>query len=211
MPIFQYAKLVRDNIKKWHEEAGHTVMATQLTGDKLKTALMHKLQEECEEAMATTNRSELIEELADVQQVIQDLCNVAAISRSEIDAIRIKKLDRKGGFSKGVYIEQVSIPNEEDTWAKYCRKDPIKYPELSVEPQNNSAPPTIANGVYKHSKSNRLYQVIATALHTETNDTMVIYKPLYKSEHSLFARPYNQFIETITLNGEQVPRFECIY
>ncbi len=210
MPIFQYAKLVRDNIKKWHEEAGHTVIATQLRGDDLKTALMHKLQEECDEVMATTDRTELIEELADVRQVIQDLCNVAAISGSEIDAIRMKKLARKGGFSKEVYIEQVTIPNEEDMWANYCRKDPIKYPELSLEVQNNSALPTITNGVYKHSKSNRLYQVIATALHTETNDTMVIYKPLYKSEHSLFARPYDQFVETITLHGERVPRFEYI-
>ncbi len=68
----------------------------------------------------------------------------------------------------------------------------------------------IALGKYRHTKSGKLYQVIGTALHTETEDMLVIYKPSYDSEYELFARPVEMFIENIIIDGNEVPRFEKI-
>ena len=66
----------------------------------------------------------------------------------------------------------------------------------------------IEKGIYKHSKSGRLYEVIGMALETETSEMMVVYRPLYESEFELFARPYAMFMEKVTINGREVPRFE---
>ena len=71
-------------------------------------------------------------------------------------------------------------------------------------------------GTYRHSKSGKRYEVVDVAMHTETNEMMVVYRALYKSpdlaeqygDHPLFVRPYDMFFETVEIDGEMVPRFE---
>ena len=77
--------------------------------------------------------------------------------------------------------------------------------------------PTIKLGIYEHYKGNR-YEVIGLAHHTETKSPMVLYKALYDvpdlaeiyGEPIIFVRPYDMFIESITINNEKVPRFRYI-
>lgn len=130
MPTFKYAKLVRDNIAKWHVESGHTPKTKKLKGEELKKALFKKLHEEADEVSVALSRDELIEEISDVQQIIDDLCAVENIQKSEVEAARKIKRERKGGFREGIYIDTVTIPDEKDKWAKYCRSQPEKYPEV---------------------------------------------------------------------------------
>ena len=75
---------------------------------------------------------------------------------------------------------------------------------------NDPEPKHIEHGTYQHVKSGKRYEVLGVSLETETNEQHVIYKPLYKSEFELFARPYDMFIETVEINGETRPRFERI-
>ena len=70
--------------------------------------------------------------------------------------------------------------------------------------------PSIEIGVYRHNKSGKQYEVLGVALQTETDEVLVIYKPLWDSEYGLFARPYAMFIELVELNGQTMPRFERI-
>lgn len=130
MPTFKYDKLVRDNIPDWHRANGHAVSGRQLKGEELLKALVQKLHEEADEVSGALSRQELIEEIGDVQQVIRDLCASEQISPEELDTVIKQKADKKGGFSKGEYIDTVTIPSEDDKWAKYCRQDPAKYPEV---------------------------------------------------------------------------------
>ncbi|MGB4956946.1 MAG: DUF1653 domain-containing protein [Candidatus Saccharimonas sp.] len=66
-------------------------------------------------------------------------------------------------------------------------------------------------GKYRHTKSGNLYEVLGIAFQTETEELLVIYRPLYESEYELFARPYDMFIEQVVINGKQLPRFEEIH
>lgn len=130
MPTFKFAKLVRDNIAMWHRDNGHIVSGRQLKGDDLKRALIQKLHEEADEVDGALNREELIEEIGDVQQILNDLLATQGITELELARAIAKKTDRKGGFMRGEYIESVTIPDENDKWAKYCRAAPDKYPEI---------------------------------------------------------------------------------
>lgn len=69
--------------------------------------------------------------------------------------------------------------------------------------------PTIWPGTYRHYKGNT-YEVLGVALHTETNEYVVIYRPLYKTEYELFARPYHMFLDMVTVEGKQLARFKKI-
>ena len=99
-------------------------------GDELRAALCQKLHEEADEVDSAASRQELIEEIGDVQQIINDLLATQSITQAELEASIAKKTARKGGFQNGEYIESVTIPNEDDEWAQYCRRAPEKYPEV---------------------------------------------------------------------------------
>ena len=49
--------------------------------------------------------------------------------------------------------------------------------------------------IYRHYKGD-YYIVEDIALHTETNEKMVIYRALY-GDGKLYARPYNMFVEKV--------------
>ncbi len=63
-------------------------------------------------------------------------------------------------------------------------------------------------GVYEHYKGNR-YTVIDTAHHSETEELLVLYRPMYGDE-TLWVRPFNMFFEQVSVDGELVERFKYI-
>lgn len=67
---------------------------------------------------------------------------------------------------------------------------------------------TIKPGIYEHYKGGR-YRVIDTVRHSETEECMVLYKPLY-GEQKLWVRPFDMFVETVNVNGTQIPRFQFV-
>lgn len=59
---------------------------------------------------------------------------------------------------------------------------------------------------YRHYKGN-LYQIVAVAMHTETEEDMVVYQALY-GDYKVYARPLKMFFETVKdADGNAVPRF----
>lgn len=69
---------------------------------------------------------------------------------------------------------------------------------------------SVKPGKYLHSKSGQLYEVLGVAVHTETAEPMVVYRPLYKTVYELFVRPYTMFVEDVEIGGEVLPRFERV-
>lgn len=67
----------------------------------------------------------------------------------------------------------------------------------------------ITIGKYRHYKGKE-YEVLGIAIHSETLEKMVVYKPLYDTEHPLWVRPAGMFSETVLINGKHVQRFEKI-
>ncbi len=68
-------------------------------------------------------------------------------------------------------------------------------------------------GKYKHYKGN-FYEVINTAIHSETLERMVVYRALYESKDfgkdQLWVRPEKMFSETVIVDGKEIARFELI-
>ena len=69
----------------------------------------------------------------------------------------------------------------------------------------------IKTGRYRHYKGND-YQVIGTATHSETEESLVVYFPLYgqENERAYWVRPLSMFQETVSVDDKIVPRFSFV-
>ena len=64
---------------------------------------------------------------------------------------------------------------------------------------------TVKLGRYRHYKGN-VYRVLGVARHSETEEELVVYRPEY-GDRGLWVRPKAMFEETITIEGQEMPRF----
>ncbi|MEI6396972.1 MAG: DUF1653 domain-containing protein [Candidatus Taylorbacteria bacterium] len=63
-------------------------------------------------------------------------------------------------------------------------------------------------GIYKHSKTGRLYKAHFVAKHSETLEDMVVYEALYENDKSKYwVRPISMFEEMVDIGGKKTPRF----
>jgi hypothetical protein len=71
-------------------------------------------------------------------------------------------------------------------------------------------PPLIETrpGLYRHYKG-LMYEVLGTARHSETLESMTLYRALY-GEHALWVRPAGMFGEEVVIDGVRQPRFTWI-
>jgi hypothetical protein len=63
----------------------------------------------------------------------------------------------------------------------------------------------IVPGRYRHYKGKE-YTVIGVALHSETQEELVVYRQEYGA-YGLWVRPKAMFLEMVEVSGERVPRF----
>jgi len=63
-------------------------------------------------------------------------------------------------------------------------------------------------GKYQHYKGN-FYEVIALGRFEETLEEVVIYRALY-GDNSVWVRKKNVFLENVTVDNKQVPRFRFV-
>jgi len=64
---------------------------------------------------------------------------------------------------------------------------------------------TVQPGRYQHYRG-RHYIVLGVALHSETQEELVVYRQEY-GDHGLWVRPKKMFLETVEVDGQEVPRF----
>lgn len=106
-------KIVRDRIPEIIEKEGRVAYVRVLQGDALKLNLKRKLLEEANEAFEAKNRSELVEELVDVIEVVDAIADAYGITRGELGDTRAEKNEEKGEFTEGYYlIESFSVLEE---------------------------------------------------------------------------------------------------
>lgn len=69
--------------------------------------------------------------------------------------------------------------------------------------------PELEKGVYEHY-SNKRYEVLGVALHSESLEPLVVYRPLYETTAELWVRPYEMFIGEVAINGHMQKRFKKV-
>ncbi len=95
-------KLVRDLIPEIITRKGETCVTHIASEGEYWNALKAKLQEEVNEFQAETN---IVEELADVLEVVTAICAFKGIDLEELERVQTKKREERGGFAKRIILE----------------------------------------------------------------------------------------------------------
>lgn len=99
------SKLVRDLIPDVLSDAQKAnYNFTILDKNEYRTRLNEKLLEEAKEYIEAEN----IEELADLFEVVDAIIKLNGFKKEEIETVKNKKRETRGGFEKGILLEMKS-------------------------------------------------------------------------------------------------------
>lgn len=127
MAIFRLNKLVRDNIPETQIAQGQQPVYRMLPRKEHRAELIKKVAEEASE-LAKAGAENLAKEVADLEQVLDDLKTVAGIV-ADVQAAKAARLRKMGGFTKGLFVETIEMP-EDNPWTSYYRAESKRFEEL---------------------------------------------------------------------------------
>lgn len=104
MGVIAYNKLVRDRIPEIIENDGKTCRIEILTDEEYIKKVDAKLDEE----LAEYHKDHNIEELADLMEGIYAAAIARGYSVEELEAVRKKKLQKRGAFVKRILLKEVN-------------------------------------------------------------------------------------------------------
>ena len=131
MRHFRFNKIIRDKLPEIISQGGIDVVYKNIEGKDLLKKLKDKLLEETQEAVSSVGQLQIMEELADILEVIHGICFTMQVDIDTIEELRREKFDKRGGFHNGVYVDRVSVKDDSTMLAFYLDQ-PDKYPEIET-------------------------------------------------------------------------------
>lgn len=107
-----FNKLVRDNIPSIIESNNEIAVTKILNDEEYKKELLRKLSEECNEVINSKDNEEVLEELADLLEVMQALIKLENKSLEDVIDIALKKKNKRGGFENKIFLEKTMTKDE---------------------------------------------------------------------------------------------------
>jgi predicted house-cleaning noncanonical NTP pyrophosphatase (MazG superfamily) len=126
---FKQNKLVRDKITEIMESKGSKLYAYKLNDQDFLKQLKLKLIEEASEVNRAQTEQEILEELADVLEIIHTLAKFHNISLENLEKAQENKRMLKGGYQERIFVTFAEHPKD-SLQERYCLSDSDKYPEV---------------------------------------------------------------------------------
>ena len=124
---FRVQKLIRDRLPSIMRAQGLKVFDRRLNDAEFVAALKDKLLEEAHEVGAAADKTDLIDELADVMEVIAALAEASGVPLQAVEERRQAKRDERGGFDERVFNAAVEARDGLPA-AEYYLARPTQYP-----------------------------------------------------------------------------------
>jgi predicted house-cleaning noncanonical NTP pyrophosphatase (MazG superfamily) len=109
MKKYFHKKLVRDNIPEIIKANGGEFELKDIDDKKFEIELKKKLLEEARELVSASNEN-ILNELADVLEVIKTLSTYYKIPFSKVERCRVDKRKKRGGFKKKLFLVWSNLP-----------------------------------------------------------------------------------------------------
>ncbi|WP_375332234.1 nucleoside triphosphate pyrophosphohydrolase [Candidatus Tisiphia endosymbiont of Temnostethus pusillus] len=128
---FKIDKLIRDLVPRIMRSRGISVFERSMKKDEYIQRLKDKLLEEAQEVIDAKTPDEISEELADLLEVIYALGKEYNLSMEQIEAKRLIKKQKDGGFDNRIYGSYIEMHYDNEDIGYFLAK-PKKYPEITL-------------------------------------------------------------------------------
>lgn len=102
-----YNKLIRDKIPEIIEASGKTCKTYVLSAEAFKSELKKKVVEEAIELQNATTKKDIIEEVADIYEILDYIKSLHNIDEETIRLKQNSKNEDRGKFDKRIFLELV--------------------------------------------------------------------------------------------------------
>lgn len=126
---FKFEKLIRNKLSERMRSQQIQIFTHPIEKEEYILQLKNKLLEETTEAIQAQEIPEILEELADVLEVIHALSSAVGFSIEKVETLRVEKKSERGGFDNSHFISHIEIASDNDRLS-YFRNHPHKYPEI---------------------------------------------------------------------------------
>lgn len=103
----KYNKLVRDKIPEVIKSNGSKPITRIMDDNEYEKELLMKLLEETNEVLSAKTNEEILEECADVTEVIFSIVELKGYSIEDLLETRKQKFEKRGGFKEKIFLENV--------------------------------------------------------------------------------------------------------
>ena len=103
-----FNKLVRDNIPNIIENNGEKAITRILSDKEYRVELYKKLLEESQEVINSQDTEDILEELAEVLEVLKSIAELENRNLDDVIEIANQKRLKRGGFSKKIFLEKTN-------------------------------------------------------------------------------------------------------
>jgi predicted house-cleaning noncanonical NTP pyrophosphatase (MazG superfamily) len=107
MSKIAYNKLVRDKIPQIIAASGKIAQTSILDDHNYAGALKNKMVEEARELMEAQSRADVLNELADLDELIRATADYHGISAAELQQACLHKVAERGAFKNKIFLHQV--------------------------------------------------------------------------------------------------------
>lgn len=101
-----FNKLVRDNIPDIIKDNNEVALIRILDENEYRVELYKKLFEECGEVEKSKNSGEVLEELADVLEIVKAIAELEGKELDDVVTVANQKRLKRGGFTKRILLEK---------------------------------------------------------------------------------------------------------
>jgi len=126
---FKQNKLIRDKILGIMEGKGSKLYSYNLNDQDFLKQLKIKLIEEATEVHRAQTEKEILEELADVMEIIHSIIKINNLTIKDLELAQEKKRNEKGGYLQRIFLTFAEHPKDSPQ-ERYCLANPDKYPEV---------------------------------------------------------------------------------
>jgi predicted house-cleaning noncanonical NTP pyrophosphatase (MazG superfamily) len=99
-----YRKLIRDKIPEIIKASGNEGKVTTLSNKKFEKELKKKLVEESKELANVSKKKDILNELADVLELVKSVAESHKIRFKTIEKFQKEKRIKRGGFKKKLFL-----------------------------------------------------------------------------------------------------------
>jgi len=103
----KYNKLIRDKIPEVIEDSGKSYKIRKLDDREYLEKVKEKIIEETNELVESKSRVDIINEIADVYEIIEALMDIKKITPSEVSKVKENKKVSRGAFDKKLLLIEV--------------------------------------------------------------------------------------------------------